>query len=177
MTKLRNRSLRPIGLRSNYFPFTGGLNLVDPALSITPGECVSADNFEVDIRGRYQRLDGYERADGQTLPSEIVYYRIPFTIGKSLFSQYDAGYDTGFLLNIPSPGDLLVGVTTGAVGHILQVTIEGIEPSASGGSFANDNAQGYIYYSVISGNFQIGETVNFLNEDSAYGSAFNVEYK
>jgi hypothetical protein len=177
MTKLRNRALRPSGLRSNYFPFTGGLNLVDPALSITPGECISADNFEVDIRGRYQRVDGYERADGQTLPSEITYYRIPFTTGTSLFEQFDAGYDTSFLLNIPSPGDLIKGVTTGAVGVILQVTIEGIEPSASGGSFSNNNAQGHIYYSVVSGQFQIGETINILNADSAYGSAFSVEYK
>jgi len=163
--------------QSYYFPFSGGLNIVDPVLSVEAGECIAAKNFEVDIRGRYSRVNGYERADGQTLPSEIVYYRIPFTIGTSLFEQFDAGYDTGFLLNIPSPGDLITGITTGAVGVVLQVTIEGVEPSASGGSFSNDNAQGYIYYSVVSGQFQIGETINFLNADSAYGSAFNVEYK
>ena len=97
MTKLRNRRLAPSGLQSKYFPFTGGINLVDPALSISPGECVSADNFEVDIRGRYQRLDGYERADGQTLPSNIVYYRMPFTSGKSLFEQFGSDYNIGFL--------------------------------------------------------------------------------
>jgi hypothetical protein len=177
MTKLVNRSLRRSSLQSKYFPLTGGLNMVDPALSISPGQCIAADNFEVDIRGRYQRLDGYERADGQTLPSEVVYYRIPFTIGTSLFEQFGAGYDIGFLLNIPSPGDLIKGATTGAVGVILQVEIEGIEDGASGGSFSNDNAQGYIYYSVVSGQFQIGETINIFNADSAYGSAFNVEYK
>jgi hypothetical protein len=177
MTKLRNRRLAPSGLQSKYFPFTGGINLVDPALSISPGECVSADNFEVDIRGRYQRLDGYERADGQTLPSNIVYYRMPFTIGKSLFEQFGSDYNIGFLLNIPSPGDLIKGQTTGAVGVILQVEIEGIESGSNGGSFSNDNAQGYIYYSVVSGQFQIGETINIFNADSAYGSAFNMEYR
>lgn len=68
------------GTKTYYFPFRGGLNIVDPVLSIGPGECLAAKNFEVDIRGRYSRIDGYERADGQTLPSEVVYYRIPFTI-------------------------------------------------------------------------------------------------
>jgi hypothetical protein len=165
------------GTKTYYFPFRGGLNIVDPVLSIGPGECLAAKNFEVDIRGRYSRIDGYERADGQTLPSEVVYYRIPFTIGTNLFEQFGSGYGTGFLLNIPSPGDLIKGQTTGAVGTILQVEIEGVEPSASGGSFSNDDAQGYIYYSVVSGQFQIGETINILNADSAYGSAFNVEYK
>lgn len=177
MSKLRNRDIRPTRLSSTYFPFEGGVNMVDPSLSLQPGELVAADNFEIDIRGRYRRVDGYERADGQTLPSEIVYYRIPFTLGTSLFEQFDSGYDTGFFLNIPSPGDLIEGVTTGATGIVLQVTIEGIEPSASGGSFSNNNAQGYIYYSAISGQLQIGETINILNADSAYGSAFSVEYK
>ena len=49
---------------TKYFPFSGGLNIVDPVLSLEPGECIAAKNFEVDIRGRYRRLDGYERDDG-----------------------------------------------------------------------------------------------------------------
>lgn len=173
---VRNQAI-PSSTKTYYFPFEGGLNIVDPVLSIGPGECLAAKNFEVDIRGRYSRINGYERADGQTLPSEVVYYRIPFTIGTNLFEQFGSGYDTGFLLNVPSPGDMIKGQTTGAIGVVLQVVIEGVEPSASGGSFSNDDAQGYIYYSVVSGQFQIGETINILNADSAYGSAFNVEYK
>ena len=58
MTKLTNRSLKPSGLQSSYFPFEGGVNLVEPALSMRAGELVAANNFEVDVRGRYRRLDG-----------------------------------------------------------------------------------------------------------------------
>lgn len=177
MTKLVNRQLRPSSLQSKYFALSGGLNIVDPALSISPGQCVSADNFEIDIRGRYQRMDGYERADGQTLPSEVVYYRMPFTVGTSLFDQFGAGFDEGFLLNVPSSGDLIVGDATGAIGSVLEVEVQEIEAGAGAGSFSNSDGQGYLYFTVVSGEFQIGETIRFLNQDSAYGSAFNVEYR
>ena len=52
MSKLRNRDVRPSRLESTYFPFEGGVNMVDPSLSLEPGEIVAADNFEIDIRGR-----------------------------------------------------------------------------------------------------------------------------
>ena len=64
MSKLRNRDLSPSRLESTYFPFEGGVNMVDPSLALEPGELVAAKNFEIDIRGRYRRIDGYERFDG-----------------------------------------------------------------------------------------------------------------
>jgi hypothetical protein len=150
--------------------------MVDPALSITPGECVSADNFEVDIRGRYQRIDGYERADGQTLPSEITYYRIPFTLGTSRDSVFDSAFSSAFDMQIPSPGDLVKGETSGAIGSILQVSIEDVTGDSAAGSFPGSDAEGYIYFIVVSGTLQDGETLLFLNKDSAFGAAFNVEF-
>jgi len=196
MTKLRNRSLSPSGLKSNYFPLTGGLNMVDPALSITPGECVSADNFEVDIRGRYQRIDGYERADGQTLPSDITIYRIPFTTGYARDSVFDAAFSTAFDMQIPSVGDLVKGQTSGAIGSVLSVSVEDITGDSSAGSFfpltafstafstaafrasgREGNAEGYVYFIIKTGTLQDGESLSFLNKNSAFGSAFNVEYK
>ena len=57
MSKLRNRDVRPSRLESTYFPFEGGVNMVDPSLSLEPGELVASDNFEIDIRGRYRRMD------------------------------------------------------------------------------------------------------------------------
>jgi hypothetical protein len=176
MTKLTRRQLRPSGLQSNYFPFEGGLNIVDPALSMRPGEVVAANNFEVDIRGRYRRLDGYERFDGQTLPSKIVFYRIPFTVGTSRDSVFDSAFSTAFDMQIPSTGDLVKGATSGAIGSVLQVSIEDVTGDASAGSFSNSDAEGYVYFTVVSGTFQDGETMYFLNKDSAFGSAFNVEY-
>jgi len=177
MSKLKRRDVRPSRLQSNYFPFEGGVNMVDPSLSLRPGELVASDNFEIDIRGRYRRVDGYERADGQTLPSEITYYRIPFTLGTSRDSVFNSAYSTAFDMQIPSNGDIVKGETSGALGSILQVSVEDINGDSGSGSFPGSNAEGYVYFIIISGTLQDGETLLFLNKESAFGSAFNVEYK
>ena len=177
MTKLTNSSLKPSGLQSSYFPFEGGVNLVEPALSMRAGELVAANNFEVDVRGRYRRLDGYERFDGQTLPSDITYYGIPFTLGTARDSVFDSAFSSAFDLQIPSVGDLLKGETSGALGSVLQVSIEDVTGDGAAGAFSTSNAEGYVYFIVISGTLQDGETLFFLNKNSAFGSAFNVEYK
>ena len=176
MTKLRNISLQPSRLQSTYFAFEGGVNMVDPSLSLEPGELVAADNFEIDIRGRYRRIDGYERFDGQVLPSEVVFYRIPFTLGTARDSVFNSAFSTAFDMQIPSTGDLVKGASSGAIGSILQVSIEDITGDSSAGSFSDSDAEGYVYFIVTSGTLQEGETLYFLNKDSAFGSAFNVEY-
>ena len=196
MTRLTRRQLKPSGLKSNYFPFEGGINMVDPALSMRPGELVAANNFEVDVRGRYRRLDGYERFDGQTLPSDITIYRIPFTTGYARDSVFDAAFSTAFDMQIPSVGDLVKGQTSGAIGSVLSVSVEDITGDSSAGSFfpltafstafstaafrasgRDGNAEGYVYFIIKTGTLQDGESLSFLNKNSAFGSAFNVEYK
>ena len=176
MSKLRNRDVRPSRLESTYFPFEGGVNMVDPSLSLQPGELVAADNFEIDIRGRYRRMDRYERFDGQVLPSEVVFYRIPFTLGTARDSVFNSAFSTAFDMQIPSTGDLVKGGTSGAIGSILQVSIEDVTGDSAAGSFSGSDAEGYVYFIVTSGTLQEGETLYFLNKDSAFGSAFNVEY-
>jgi len=176
MSKLRDRDIRPSRFQSTYFPFEGGVNMVDPSLSLEPGELVAANNFEIDIRGRYRRVDGYERFDGQTLPSEITFYRIPFTLGTARDSVFNSAFSTAFDMQIPSTGDLIKGETSGAIGSILQVSIEDITGDDEAGSFSDSDAEGYVYFIVTSGTLQEGETLYFLNKDSAFGSAFNVEY-
>ena len=196
MTKLTNRSLKPTGLQSSYFPFEGGVNLVEPALSMRAGELVAANNFEVDVRGRYRRLDGYERFDGQTLPSEITFYRIPFTAGHARDSVFDMAFSTAFDMQIPSVGDLVKGASSGAIGSVLSISVEDITGDSSSGSFfpltafspafvreefrgtdSGGNAEGYVYFVIITGTLQDGEILYFLNKDSAFGAAFNVEYE
>jgi len=162
--------------QSYYFPFSGGLNIVDPVLSVEAGECIAAKNFEVDIRGRYSRVDGYERADGQTLPSDIDYFRIPFVNGSSKNNVFASSFSASFHLNIPSSGDIVKGGTSGAIGTILIVSVEDITGDSQAGFFPTDAAEGYIYFTTTSGTFQEGEPIYFLNKDSAFGSAFNVEY-
>ena len=176
MTKLTRRQIKPSGLQSDYFPFEGGLNMVEPALSMRAGELVSADNFEVDVRGRYRRVDGYERFDGQTLPSEITFYRIPFTVGTARDSVFDSAFSSAFDMQIPSVGDLVKGETSGAIGSVLQVSVEDVTGDSAAGTFSTSDAEGYVYFNVVSGTLQDGETMYFLNKDSAFGSAFNVEY-
>ena len=176
MSKLRNRDVRPSRLESTYFPFEGGVNMVDPSLSLQPGELVAADNFEIDIRGRYRRMDGYERFDGQTLPSQITFYRIPFTLGTARDSVFDSAFSPAFDMQVPSIGDLVKGATSGAIGSILNVSLEDITGDDAAGTFPTSDAEGYVYFTVVSGTLQDGETMYFLNKDSAFGSAFNVEY-
>ena len=79
-------------------------------------------------------------------------------------------------MQIPSKGDLVKGETSGAIGSILQVSIEDVTGDSSAGSFSNSDAEGYVYFTIVSGTLQDGETMFFLNKDSAFGSAFNVEY-
>jgi len=176
MSKLRNRQLNPSRLESTYFPFEGGVNMVDPSLALEPGELVSADNFEIDIRGRYRRIDGYERFDGQTLPSQITFYRIPFTVGTARDSVFDSAFSSAFDMQVPSIGDLVKGETSGAIGSVLNVSLEDITGDDAAGTFPTSDAEGYVYFTVVSGTLQDGETMYFLNKDSAFGSAFNVEY-
>ena len=174
MSKLFQRAYQSGGVLTKYFPFSGGLNIVDAALSLDPGECIAAKNFEVDIMGRYHRFDGYERDDGTGLPSAITYYRIPFTVGTSRDSVFDSAFGISFDLQIPRVGDMVKGETSGAIGQILVVTVEEIVTEA--GAFIDGDAEGYVYFTVVSGTLQDGETMYFLNKDSAFGAAFNVEY-
>ena len=79
-------------------------------------------------------------------------------------------------MQIPSTGDLVKGGTSGAIGSILQVSIEDVTGDSAAGSFSGSDAEGYVYFTVTSGTLEDGETMYFLNKDSAFGSAFNVEY-
>jgi hypothetical protein len=169
-----SRQISRSSVGSQYFPFSGGLNIITPALSLEPGECIAANNFEVDIRGRYRRFDGYERDDGTGLPSAIVYYRIPYTLGSAKDSVFDSAYSIAFDLQIPRVGSTIKGETSGAIGQVLVVTVEEIVTDA--GAFIDNDAEGYVYFTVTSGTLEDGETIYFLNTDSAFGSAFNVEY-
>ena len=176
MSKLRNRQIQQSRGQSTYFPFEGGVNITDPAMSLEPGELIAADNFEIDLRGRYSRVQGYERFDGQTLPSDITFYRIPFTLGTSRDSVFDSAFGVAFDMQVPSIGDLVKGETSGAIGSVLNVTLEDITGDDATGTFPTSDAEGYVYFTVVSGTLQDGETMYFLNKDSAFGSAFNVEY-
>ena len=57
--------------KTQYFPFDGGENLVDPVMLMNPGELHASLNYENNSRGGYDRVEGFERYDGQPSPSDI----------------------------------------------------------------------------------------------------------
>lgn len=63
----------------DYFPFGGGLNVMDPPLVVAPGELIGCLNFEPGIIGGYRRCDGYEGFDGHPSPSNTPWVAIPVT--------------------------------------------------------------------------------------------------
>lgn len=66
-----------------FFPLTGGMDLVTPAVALPPGRVIAALNYEPVASG-YRRLRGFERFSGRTAPSSISdYYLINFTGGDN----------------------------------------------------------------------------------------------
>jgi len=63
---------------SDYFPFEGGLNLVDTPLKLRPGQILAGKNYEPGIRGGYRSLMGYERYDGRLEPSQADYWIVDY---------------------------------------------------------------------------------------------------
>lgn len=63
-------------VKSAYFPLSGGLDLVTPAMSMPPGRTFDCMNYEPEISGGYRRIDGYERFDGSPSPHDKSTYAI-----------------------------------------------------------------------------------------------------
>ena len=83
----------------------GGLNLVEPSLSIGAGYATYSVNYECSISGGYSRIKGYERKDGQPSPSAAVYTIVQIV---------------GFLTT-PTLGQTLTGNTSAATGIIVGI--------------------------------------------------------
>ena len=134
---IRNNAIPSNSMRVKYFPFVGGEILTDPALSQPPGSLLFGKNYEVYPEGGYRRIDGYERYDGRTKPSESLYWIIEFDNGTT------AGVDT----------DVITGATSGATAELIADAV--VETGTYGGS----NAEGYMAVALLSGNFQLGENI------------------
>lgn len=93
-----------VPIQTNYVKFGGGLDLTSPVLSLDPGMCLTAMNYEPGIEGGYPRIDGFERYDGRPSPSDAVYYYCAYTL-------------TGAL----AVGNTVTGVTSAATGYVTEV--------------------------------------------------------
>ena len=58
---------------SDFYPFGGGLNLIDSPLVAEPGQCQNALNYELGFDGGYRRIGGYEAQRGAAKASEPQY--------------------------------------------------------------------------------------------------------
>jgi hypothetical protein len=85
--------------------FAGGLNFVDSAASISPGELLGCRNYEPHFQtGAYRRIAGYEIFDGHPRPHQAEYWKItlntisggPFILGETVTS--DLGPETGIVV-------------------------------------------------------------------------------
>ena len=64
---------------TQVFPvqLAGGLNVATPETLLQPGECSELTNYEITTTGQLQRMQGYERFDGQPAPSEVIAANLP----------------------------------------------------------------------------------------------------
>ena len=124
-------------VQAKYFPFEGGEILSDPALSQSPGSLLYGKNYEVYPEGGYRRIDGYERFDGKTKPSESLYWILEFNAGTT------ATVDT----------NVITGATSSATGELI------VDSVVESGSYAGNDAVGYMVVALLTGTFSVGENI------------------
>lgn len=116
------------------FAFQGGLDTNSAALAVDPGAVISAMNYEPLAEG-YGRSVGFERFDGQTAPSDAVFWSIDFDAGSISFVY----------------GDTVTGATSGATGVVIA------NPYDVTGTWAGSDAAGTLVLANVSGTFEDNE--------------------
>lgn len=82
--------------------FAGGCDFETPPLSVPPGYLLACQNYEVDVRGGYARILGYERHNGRPAPSAGQAYVLDITLSGAI-----------------AVGDTVTGVTSAATGVVI----------------------------------------------------------
>lgn len=85
----------------------GGLDQVTPTLSLKNGFVRQSANFEVGVNGGDTRIEGYERYDGQTSPSDNTTSRQVISVAS--------------FTNEPAKGATITGQSSGATGVVACV--------------------------------------------------------
>lgn len=91
--------------RTKYFPLGGGLDITTPALSVDPGHALTMVNFEPWFQGGYRRVDGYERFDGRSKPSDATFM----------------GFDVSSVTGLVAGTTIVTGGTSGATGVVIGI--------------------------------------------------------
>jgi len=91
-------------VRTDFIPFSGGLDTETPKWSVPSGKVRSTKNYELGINQGYQTVTGYERFDGQASPSDAGYSILEVTISGEF-----------------SDGDTVTQLVSGATGVVVAV--------------------------------------------------------
>ena len=91
-------------VRQEFFPLSGGMDQLTPAIALKSGMVIDACNFEPEINGGYRRRAGYERFDGHASPTSASYAVLTANITGSV-----------------AIGNTLTGATSGATGKVLGI--------------------------------------------------------
>lgn len=136
------------GQQTHTYVLRGGLDLVNQSLSINPGRCIAAENYQCVDKG-YQRIGGFERYDGHPKPHRADYWLLTFYEGSASIAT----------------GETVVGQATGATGVVMsdQTVLEG--------TIAGGDAYGYLLLSTTSGHFIAGEGIQVGGVTKARASA------
>lgn len=100
--------------QTKYFPLGGGLDITSPALAVDPGRLLACINFEPWFQGGYRRIDGYERYDGRSKPSDAS------------FTGFGVDSITGL-----SIGAIVTGSTSGATGVVIGTSTSSVDATAN----------------------------------------------
>lgn len=123
-------------VKTQTFAFTGGLDLVTPPLQIPPGRVIAGSNYECRAEG-YRRLEGHERLDGQTKPSEASYSYMMFRLGTAAMVA----------------GTVIVGNTSAATAVLL------LDQVLETGTYGGGNATGHLILTNVVGTFAAAENI------------------
>ncbi len=124
---------------TEFFRLGGGTDLVTPAIVVDSGRARASVNYEP-LDAGYQRVDGFERLDGQPKPGEADYWILDFDAGTAAINE----------------GDIVTGETSGATGEAL------IDAELESGTYGGSDAAGYNVLLNLTGAFQNDENLQVL---------------
>jgi hypothetical protein len=137
-------------VKTDYFPFVGGLDQVTPPIQMPNGSLRYASNIEIGIRGGYSRCAGYERYSGLARPSDALYDILTcditgsVSVGDVLTDDTAAAYGT--VVALPD-GQAVLSLVTGLfatgnikVGAMVVGTCTGPQTTGSASTSALDCA-------------------------------------
>ncbi len=137
--------------KTKSFQLKGSINEITSPLSMKPGELYGVSNYEPGETNGYRRIAGYERLDGQQSPSDASYWILNF--------------DTG---TIPEPE---IGSTVFCIRDTSKAEVGAI--ILESGSWAGNDAAGYLILFGLIGFFEDGEPLSFTKAGDGFDTGFS----